>query len=417
MRRGVLVSSPDSEKGIKMTKLTILKKTVTASVLICVAALLLTSCGISDLFKRPLPTGVETSAAQSQTSPVTDAIPEFNATPMDFSKVNIEDYIEIDYKGLKLTSSVEIREINNELVEAELRDILLHYGYYVLDTEGVSKLGDTVEMEYVGYMNGEEFSGGKSDKATILLDPENSGYIDGFADGLIGKPFGTEIELNLTFPENYYVELAGKPVTFKVILHGRCAADASDENASKLSSGEITTMAAYIEYLRDYLKELDDYRRFDDVVSKIQEKIDEIAVIKQSPEAQINYYYEYSMNVIAQNAASNGMTIDEYMLRGGYTEENVRKDAEQSAKTDLIFEYVIQKENIEMTDELYNEYMQRLVNQYKNQGQNVTPAQLEAFYDSYYGVGYLKSVALDEAVIYRIFSLAEIEYVPETSES
>ena len=417
MRRGVLVFMPERGKGVKMTGKHLFRTVITAAALVCAAILLLSSCGISDLFKKPQQGGVETSAAQNQTAPVTNAIQEFNATPMDFSTVNIEDYIELDYKGLKLTSSVEIREITDEIVEAELWDILLYYGYYVLDTEGVSKLGDTVEMEYVGYMNGEEFSGGKSDKATILLDPENSGYIDGFADGLIGKPFGTEIELNLTFPENYYADLAGKPVTFKVILHGRCAADASDENASKLSSGEITTMAAYIEYLRDYLKELDDYRRFNDVVSKIQEKIDEIAVIKQSPEAQIEYYYEYSMNVISQNAAGNGMTIDEYMLRNGYTKENVRKDAEQSAKTDLIFEYVIKKENIVMTDELYDEYMQRLVNNYKSQGQNVTAAQLEAFYNSYYGTGYLKSVALDEAVIYRIYSLADIEYVPETSAS
>lgn len=400
-----------------MTKLTILKKTVTASVLICVAALLLTSCGISDLFKKPLPTGVETSAAQSQTSPVTDAIPEINASPMDFASLNLDDYIEIDYKGLKLTSSVQIRDITDEVVESELSNLLLHYGYYVLDTEGVANEGDNVEIEFVGYMDGEEFSGGKSDKTTILLDRENSGYISGFADGLFGKPFDTEIELNLTFPENYYAELAGKPVTFKVKIHGRCVPDKTDETADTISSGEIKTIAEYREYLRGYLAELDDYLRFSEVSSKIQEKLEESAVIKQSPEAQIQYYYEYTMNKIGRSAAVYGMTISEYMLQTGYTEEIIRANAEEAAKTDLIFEYLIHKENIMMSDELYNDYIERLITSYKDQGQNVTAEQLESFYNSYYGEGYLKSVALDEAVIYRVYTLADIEYVPETAES
>ena len=398
-----------------MAKKHLFKSVFTALTLTCAAVLMFTSCGISDLFKKPQQGGVETSAATAVVT--TQAIPEVNASPMDFSSLNLDDYIEIDYKGIKLTSTVQIREITDEVVDNELRDVFLYYGYYLLDTEGVANAGDTVEMEFTGYMDGEEFEGGKSDKSTILLDVENSGYIAGFADGLIGKPFGTEIELNLTFPENYYAELAGKPVVFKVVLHGRCVPDTSDETADKISSGEIKTMAEYREYMRGYLAELDDYLRFSEVASKIQEKLEESAVIKQSPEAQIQYYYETTMNRIGRSAAVYGMAIADYMLQAGYTDEIIRTNAEESARTDLIFEYLIQKENIEMTDELYNDYMERLITSYKSQGQNVTAEQLESFYNSYYGDGYLKSVALDEAVIYRVYTLADIEYVPESAES
>ena len=396
-----------------MKKTTILR--LFAAALSITFVLLASSCGLSDLFGKA---GVTMAPAVTTTVPetvVTDPIPTINASPVDFSTLDLDSYIELDYKNMKLTSSVEIRELTDAVVESELTSILLYYDYYTLDTSRQTAEGDTIEMEYTGYMDGEEFSGGKSDKATILLDEANSGYIAGFAAGLIGQPCDTEIDLNLTFPENYYADLAGKAVVFKVKIHGICTPDTSDKNAILLSSGAQSTMDEYRAYLKEYLAELDDYRRFNDVAQTISEKLSEIAVFKQEPAAQAEYYYQYYMNTIGSSAASYGMTIAEYMSRIDVTDEQVKADAKEAARQDLVFAYVTQKENITLTDEMYQDYLDRLVTSYRNQGANYTAAQIEGMYASYYGANYLKDAARDESVIYAVYGYADIEYVPATA--
>ena len=377
--------------------------------LLCLFA---SSCGLSDLFGKAGVTMAPATTTKTPEQITTDAIPEVNASPMDFSQLDLDSYIELEYRGIKLTSSVEIRNITDELVSSELREILLYYGYYTLDTSRETAEGDTVEMEYTGYMDGEEFAGGKSDKATILLDNANSGYIAGFADGLIGKPCGTEIDLNLTFPENYYADLAGKPVLFKVTIHGICVPDDSDENAEKLSSGEMKTMAEYRAYLRDYLAELDDYLRFNDVSEKLGQALADAAIIKQEPAAQSEYYYQLYMNSIGKSAASYGMTISEYMAATATDEDDVRSDAADAALHDLIFAYIAKKENIEVTDEVLDDYINRLVNSYREQGYSYSANQLKELFEVYYGPDYLKSAALDEAVIQAVYRAADITYQP-----
>ncbi len=384
--------------------------------ILAAAVLLLQSCSLSDLFgsagiTSPLSTA-EQSVPGSGTAALTDPIPDVSAEKIDYSKLSLDEYISLDYKGLPLESSVEKRVITDEILDAELSEIILYYDYYTLDTSRKTEAGDTIEMEYRGFIDGEQFSGGTSYKAKILLDTENSGYIQGFADGLIGVESGQEITLDLTFPENYYAELAGKPVTFKVIVHGICKAVLTDEIADKLSSGAQKDAASYRAYLKEYLEEMDDYRRFQDVYAKIWDALLEKAEIKKYPQQQLDYYLQSIKRSIAEGAAYYGKTISEYMLASGYTDEQIEKDVNEKVACELISQYILKSEGIEMNDGIYRDFLNEMVERYKAQGQEVSAEQIEQYFAMYYGEDYLQEQAVEEKVCHIVYGYADITYKP-----
>lgn len=389
---------------------------IAAIALLASAVLLLQSCSLSEMFgsagiTSPLSTA-DQSAPVSGTAAATDPIPDVTARKLDYSTIDLNEYISLDYKGLALETSVAKREITEEILDAELSEIILYYDYYTLDTSRKTEAGDTVEMEYRGFMDGEQFSGGTNYKAKILLDVENSGYIRGFADGLIGVEPGKEVTLDLTFPENYHAELAGKAVTFKVIVHGICKAALTDEIADKLSSGAQKDVASYRAYLKEYLEEIDDYLRYRDVYPKIWDALIEKAEIRKYPQQQIDYYLQSFKRSIAEGAAYYGKTISEYMLASGYTDEQIEKDVCERVSYELISRYILKSEGITMSDGIYRDYLNEMVQRYKSQGQEVSAEQIEQYYASYYGEDYLQDQAIEEKVCHLVYGYSEITYKP-----
>ena len=375
-----------------------IKAKITAVISAClIMSMMLGGCQLSKIFGNG---GTTTAGAGSGTAsdattepPVTAAVPD----AIDYSELDFSKYVKLDYKNITLeVSALPIDPTGDEL-ERELGDRMVTMGLYELDTAAdATRLGDYIEMEYTGYMEGETFEGGTSDKATIYLDIENRGYIAGFADGLIGVKPGDTVELNLVFPENYYDDISGKPVTFKVKVHGVCRLAKNDESASKLSNGKYKSMDAYREYLREYLRTISDYNALSEVSSELWNQVLERSEVLEYPEKQYQYYYALLTNDYIAAANQAGKDYDAYLAENGITPEKIDEAIKGYIKTELLVNGIATAENMTVTEEEYDEYVNRYYAYYASQYMiyGMTKEQI---------VSYLREQAFNEKVLYTVF--------------
>ncbi|MCQ2428549.1 MAG: FKBP-type peptidyl-prolyl cis-trans isomerase, partial [Clostridia bacterium] len=332
-----------------------IKLTAIAATLLT-AALALSSCSLSDLFgKAGITTPVTGSVTTQKPTEVTTGAPMEELPPVDLSEIDLSEYISLDYENAELVSHYKKREITDELVESEMTTALIYYSYYTLEQSDKSEKGQYVEIEFTGYMDGVAFDGGHSDKATILLDDEKSGYIPGFAAGIIGVPTGKEIDVNIVFPEGYSASLSGKPAVFKITVHGICKPTVTDEIADKMSGGKVKKADEFRAYFRDYLETMEEYEQFESVYQSLFSTLEEKAVFKKLVNEQVDYYYNSMYNYYNTMAAYYNMNLKELLASEGLDEISLKERAEEYTKSDMILYCLAQKENIVMSDEIYNE--------------------------------------------------------------
>lgn len=369
-------------------------KSATAAVCLAGMALTLGSCQLSqilggDTTATPGGTG---SPAGTTSAPITAAVPE----ALDYSTIDLSKYVRVDYKNIALQVSELPMDPTDAELDRELYDRMIEMGLYELDaTAAKTAAGDYIEMEYTGYMDGETFSGGTSEKATIYLDIENSGYIAGFADGLIGVRPGDEVKLELNFPDNYYEDLAGKAVTFNVKVHGICRMVLSDANAETLSSGSYKTMAEYREYLCEYLKTISSYNALNEVANEMWNKVIERSEILEYPRAQYEYYYALLTNDYISAAAAKGVDYDTYLASEGLDADKIDENIKGYIKTELLLHAIAEQEELVITEAEYDEYVNTYYNYYAQYLlYGTTKEQI---------VQYLREQAFNEKVLYTVF--------------
>lgn len=382
-------------------------KAIAWAAALCALSVLLSSCNMTAFFGK---IGVTTPPTLPEQ---TSAVPEEGTkTPTaeipSLEGLDLTKYMSLEYKGLIL----EVDEIPGETTDAELeeelRGIMLEYEKYTLITDRKTAAGDYIEMSYSGTVDGEPLAGGQSEKALILLDDENSGYIPGFAAGLIGATPGETVTLHLTFPENYYAEIAGKPVDFDVTIKGICLFEFTDAIASELSSGNYPTAAAYREHLREYIKTVKDYSNFSACYNTLWQMLFARMKITIYPADLVEYYYQSTVSFILDEAAYYNITYDEYMKAFEYTDETLREKARESAAKDMMVQYIANAEQIRLSDEEYEEYLDNMVNSYLNQGYAISKQEIIDYYAESYGPDFLKKQALQEKAGLRVFELAEL---------
>lgn len=373
-------------------------KGVTAATLLAGMALTLGSCQLSQIMG-----GNDTDAPNSTNAggdttvtPVTAAVPE----AIDYSTIDLSKYVKVDYKNIALqVSELPVDPTEVEL-DRELYDRMIELELYELDTAAEKTAeGDYIEMEYTGYMDGETFSGGTSDKATIYLDIENSGYIAGFADGLIGVKPGDEVNLELTFPQNYYEDLAGKAVTFYVKVHGICRMELTDATAEKLSDGNYKSMAEYREYLREYLKTISSYNALNEVATEMWNAVVERSEVLDYPRAQYEYYYALITNDYI-SAAAQGVDYDTYLASEGIDADKIDQNIKSYIKTELLLNAIAEQENIVITEAEYDEYVNTYYSYYAQYLlYGTTKEQI---------ISYLREQAFNEKVLYTVFGYCDL---------
>lgn len=326
---------------------------------------------------------------------------DFRAEGFDISK-----YITLgNYKGLPVI--VEKAELSDEDFEKQISNLLTQSQYYEEITDRAAAEGDTLNIDFAGYLDGVQFQGGTAAGQTISLT-ENSGYIDGFADGLVGVMPGASVDLDLTFPTEYHsADLAGKAVVFKVkvnYIQGELITpELNDEFVKEYTGGEYTNVDAFKEYFRSVILDSIETELQSNAMSDMWNTIVGGSEVLEYPEAQVKYYQAALKSQYESQAAYYGMDVATLMEYYGETEESILETAKEYTKDDLVYAALVKAEGFEVTAEEYN----KTVADYAAAA-GVSVAEFEEYYNSYYGEGYLEESFLWDKMITQIFEWANV---------
>ena len=280
---------------------------------------------------------------------VSDYDPSKTYTMPDFLSMNMADYITLGrYRGLTLNIDYASITVTDEQLDAEIQNLLY---YHHPDCQRTVKWGDTVVTDYVGTLDGVAFSGGTAYEQTISL-VDNSGYVPGFVEGLVGAIPGEPYAADVVFPENYYEELAGKAVVFTFTVHYiEGSPELDDAFVTDYTNGEYTSAEVYREALRDRMEaELLETAQH----SALWAAIAENAAVKQYPADAVMAYYSDYYNYYSYYAAMYGMDLDSFLsLYGGATAEDIFAYCKQAIKEEMVYYAVFEAGEYTYTDEQY----------------------------------------------------------------
>ncbi len=269
------------------------------------------------------------------------------------------------YLGVQVTKIDT--SVSDDEVAAELEKEREKNARTVTVTDRAVQNGDTAVIDFEGFVDGVAFEGGKGENHPLEIGSHS--FIDTFEDQLVGKNAGDEVDVNVTFPEQYQAaELAGKPALFKVKIHevkAKELPELNDEFAQDAS--EFDTLE---EYKADLKKRLEEQKENDAKRTKEDEAIQKI-IDKSSmdiPEAMLDTQCENMINEFAQRIAQSGLSMEQYMQFSGLTldklKEQVRPEAETRIKSSLVLEQIAKDENIEVTDDEINAEVEKMAAAY-----------------------------------------------------
>ncbi len=271
----------------------------------------------------------------------------------DYSELNISDYITLGkYRGLTLTLDYDAVTISDEELEAEIEAIIRanHPDFQV--TDRAVAWGDTVVADYVGTLDGVAFSGGTAYEQTLVLQ-DNSGYIPGFVEGLVGAMPGEEYPVDVTFPEDYHAtELAGKAVVFIFTVHYiEGDPELDDAFVSEYTEGKYTSAEDYRAALR---QQMADEAYEEEVHAALWAAITQNAAAKSYPIDAVMYYYDYQYDMYSYYAAYYGLDFKTFCAYNGFLPENLFNACMQMVKEEMVYYAVFEAEEYTYTDEQYD---------------------------------------------------------------
>jgi len=293
------------------------------------------------------------------------------------AKVQVKPEVKLgDYKGLEVEKVDD--EVTAEDVEAELTSLQEKQAELVVKEEGKAEEGDTVTMDFEGFVDGEAFEGGQADNYSLELG--SGQFIPGFEEQLVGVAAGEEKDVEVSFPEEYHAaELAGKAATFKVKIHEIKAKElpALDDEFAKDADEEVESLAELKEKIENRLKESKKTEAETAVREALIEKASENAEV-EIPDVMVDAEVDRMMQEFGQRLQMQGMTLELYFQFSGQSEEDLRgqmkEDAGKRVRTNLTLEAIAAAENLEVTDEEAEEEVNKMAEQYNMSADNIKQA-------------------------------------------
>ena len=271
-----------------------------------------------------------------------------------------------EYKGLsvdKVSNRVTAKEIDAKLEEEQKKNART----VVVEDRAVQD-GDEVVLDFEGFVDGVAFEGGKGENYPLTIG--SGSFIPGFEEQLIGAEAEKEVEVNVTFPEEYHSEdLAGKAAVFKCTVHeikAKELPELDDEFAAEVS--EFDTLDAYKADIKAKIKE----QKIADGNRKKEDQAVEKAVANATmeiPEAMIDTQVNQMAQDFAQRIQQQGLSMEQYFQFTGMTAESMmeelRPQAVKRIETRLVLEAIAKAENIEISDEKLDEELAKMAEAYK----------------------------------------------------
>ncbi len=321
----------------------------------------------NELLQKNYPTAVDESGVDVVSQPTVDVTQIEKGKPFIFT-AEVAKRPEVTlgkYNGVtvtKIDTSVSDEEVDTEIEtqrNANARTITV--------TDRAVQEGDTAVIDFEGFVDGVAFEGGKGENHPLEIGSHS--FIDTFEDQLVGKNTGDEVEVNVTFPEQYQAaELAGKPAVFKVKINEIRAKELPELNDEFVQDvSEFDTVAEYREDVKKKLQERKDNAakgtKEDEAIQKIIDKSK-----MEIPEAMIDMQAQSMIDEFAQRIAAQGMSFDQYLQFSGMTidklKEQVRPEALQRIQSSLVLEQIAKEENIVASDEDVDAEIEKMASMY-----------------------------------------------------
>ena len=269
------------------------------------------------------------------------------------------------YKGVeieKIDTAVTDEEVEEELKREQEKNASMKEV-----TDRAVKDGDQINLNFEGFVDGVAFEGGKGEDYPLNIG--SGSFIPGFEEQLIGAEIGKEIEVNVTFPENYQAEdLAGKAAVFKCTvlkITEKILPELNDEFADDVS--EFDTLEEFKADIRKNLETRKEERARTEKENKVIDAIIADSEI-EIPEPMLKAQQEQIVDEFAQRLQSQGLSIDQYFAYMGMTREKMVEDSKEQAekriRTRLVLEEIVKVENIVATEEDFETELTKLAEAY-----------------------------------------------------
>ncbi|HIT89842.1 MAG TPA: trigger factor [Candidatus Merdenecus merdavium] len=299
-----------------------------------------------------------------------------------------------EYKGIEVPKTT-IRVTKDE-IEKEVDKERENNARTITVEDRPVEDGDITSIDFEGFVDGEAFEGGKGENFSLTIGSHS--FIDTFEEQLIGKNIGEEVEVNVTFPEEYHVkELAGKPALFKVIVHEikvKELPEADDDFAKDVS--EFDTMK---EYRADIKAKIREQKEKDAQTAKedtVMEKIIENATM-EIPDLMVEGQTQQMVDNFERRIQQQGLSLEQYFQFTGLTQEGLseqmRPQALKTIQTSLVLEAIAEAEDIQVSDERMEEEIANMAKMYQMEADK-----LKEVMGDYEKEQIKKDLALQEAI-------------------
>lgn len=329
----------------------------------------------------------------------------------------VEKYVKLnDYMNMTVELSKDYT-VSDADIQSYIEYLMSMYPSYEVSDKKTVESGDVVNIDYVGKIDGEEFSGGSATGQHLEIG--SGSFIDGFEDGLIGKTVGETVELNLTFPEDYTnnTDLAGKAVVFTVTINSidtkkeMVYDDLTDEYVSEnFGNSGISTVDDLKSQVSSVLENRNHSSKMTEIQSGVLQKLlDECEVTLPDGllDQRVTEYKERVNNAVEKS----GKSFEDYM---GMSEDDFNNQVsdyiEESLKQELILEAVVKDMNLSVSQKKFEEFVDSYVSSY-----NI--ADRDTFYKEYGGEDYIRLSYAENQALSKIMESVKTKVADNTDAS
>lgn len=268
-----------------------------------------------------------------------------------------------EYKNLEIKK--EKTDVLDEEVETELK-LCQDKASRLISVDRPAKEGDTVNIDFSGSLNGKKFDGGSSKDYDLVLGSKS--FIPGFEEQIVGMKKGETKTISVTFPETYFEEsLKGQKTDFEIVCNDvreKELPQIDDEFAKNYS--EFETLEEYKNDIRKTIKENKEKDAMYKAQNELIDKVTDNATVEIS-DTLVNNQIDDFIKDFEYRLIYQGLKLEDYLKHMNSTIEELREsrreDAKRTAKTKLVLEEIIKRENIEVTEEELNKKLEEMANQ------------------------------------------------------